>query len=42
MKKQELYNAIVDYFTREMPDVDTELEYGNPFQLLVAVILSAQ
>ncbi len=42
MKKQERYDAIVDYFSHAMPDVDTELEYGSPFQLLVAVILSAQ
>jgi len=42
MKKQERYDALVDYFSRTMPEVDTELEYGNPFQLLVAVILSAQ
>ena len=42
MRKQELYNAIVEYFSKAMPDVDTELEYGSPFQLLVAVILSAQ
>lgn len=30
------------YFRKEMPDVETELNYENPFQLLVAVILSAQ
>ena len=42
MKKQERYDAIVEYFSHAMPDVDTELEYGSPFQLLVAVILSAQ
>ena len=42
MKKQERYDAIVEYFSQTMPDVDTELEYGSPFQLLVAVILSAQ
>lgn len=42
MKKQERYDAIVEYFSQAMPDVDTELEYGSPFQLLVAVILSAQ
>lgn len=29
-------------FEREMPDVHTELHYGSPFQLLVAVVLSAQ
>jgi endonuclease-3 len=32
----------VDYFRREMPVAETELHYENPFQLLVAVILSAQ
>ena len=42
MKKQELYNRIVAYFSEQMPDVDTELEYASTFQLLVAVILSAQ
>lgn len=42
MKIQERYDAIVEYFSSAMPDVDTELEYGSPFQLLVAVILSAQ
>ena len=42
MKKQERYDAVVEYFSHAMPDVDTELEYGSPFQLLVAVILSAQ
>lgn len=34
--------SIVAYFQKEMPNVETELEYENPFQLLVAVILSAQ
>ncbi len=42
MRKKELYAAVIAYFEREMPMVDTELEYGNPFQLLVAVVLSAQ
>lgn len=42
MKKQALYDAIVEYFSKTMPDVDTELKYESPFQLLVAVILSAQ
>ncbi len=42
MRKKDLYAAVVEYFEREMPVVDTELEYGNPFQLLVAVVLSAQ
>ena len=42
MKKQELYDRVVAYFCEQMPEVDTELEYASPFQLLVAVILSAQ
>ena len=42
MTRKERYDYILAYFREEMPDVDTELEYGNIFQLLVAVILSAQ
>lgn len=42
MKKQELYNHVIDYFEQTMPVAETELHYDNPFQLLVAVILSAQ
>ena len=42
MLKKQLYNHLIDYFSREMPDVETELQYENHFQLLVAVILSAQ
>lgn len=37
-----LYNAVTEYFTKAMPDAETELKFGNPFQLLVAVRLSAQ
>ena len=37
-----LYQAVTDYFTKAMPDAKTELKYDNPFQLLVAVRLSAQ
>lgn len=33
---------MLDYFERQMPEVSTELEFGSVFQLLVAVILSAQ
>jgi len=33
---------VLDYFRREMPVVDTELEFQSEFQLLVAVVLSAQ
>ena len=42
MKKAERYAAVLREFEREMPVVDTELEFENPYQLLVAVILSAQ
>lgn len=42
MRKNELYAAVIKYFEREMPVVDTELDYGSTFQLLVAVVLSAQ
>lgn len=42
MKKKELYTTAIDYFEKEMPVAETELHYSNPFELLVAVILSAQ
>lgn len=42
MKKQELYDKIVSIFEEKMPVAETELHYNNPFELLVAVILSAQ
>ena len=42
MNKKERYAYILEFFRREMPDVQTELEFGSVFQLLVAVILSAQ
>ena len=42
MNRKERYIAVLDHFRREMPEVSTELEYANVFQLLVAVILSAQ
>lgn len=42
MKREELYRKVTEYFGREMPTPTTELEFGNVFQLLVAVILSAQ
>lgn len=37
-----LFNSVIDYFLRTMPVAETELEYSNPFHLIVAVILSAQ
>ena len=42
MTKKERYQCVLDYFRRQMPEVNTELEFGSVFQLLVAVILSAQ
>ena len=42
MRKEERYNRILAYFREQMPEVNTELEFGSVFQLLVAVVLSAQ
>ena len=42
MKKAELYDFVIQYFQNEMPIAETELEYKNPYELIVAVILSAQ
>lgn len=42
MKLSERYRRAIEIFEREMPVAETELHYDSPFQLLVAVILSAQ
>ena len=42
MKREDRYKAVLEYFARQMPEVTTELEFSSVFQLLVAVILSAQ
>ena len=42
MTKQDRYRHFVEYFSEHQPDAVTELHYGNPYELLVAVILSAQ
>lgn len=42
MLKKDRYNAFVNYFSKHQPNAETELHYNNPFQLLIAVILSAQ
>jgi endonuclease-3 len=42
MTKKQRYEAVLSYFRQEMPEADTELEFGSIFQLLVAVVLSAQ
>nr|WP_121270967.1 endonuclease III [Pedobacter schmidteae] len=42
MLKKERYQLFVSHFSARQPNAETELHYNNPFQLLVAVILSAQ
>lgn len=42
MRIKDRYNAVIGYFQETMPLAETELEYSTPFELLVAVILSAQ
>ena len=42
MRKADLYKQVIAYFSEAMPVAETELNYGTPFQLLVAVVLSAQ
>ena len=42
MKRKELFEYVIRYFMETMPVAETELNYTNPFNLLVAVILSAQ
>lgn len=36
------YEFLIDYFKENMPDAESELNFENPYQLIVAVILSAQ
>ncbi len=42
MQRKERYRLLLDYFTTNFPEPETELHYSNPFELLVAVVLSAQ
>lgn len=42
MTLKERYQRVIDYFSTNQPEAETELVYDNPFQLLVAVVLSAQ
>ena len=42
MDKKKLFERVIEYFQKEMPIAETELDYKSPYQLLVAVILSAQ
>ena len=42
MTRKERFEACVAYFQQAMPNAETELDFSNPYELLVAVILSAQ
>lgn len=42
MTKKERYEKVLAYFEKNAPNAETELVYDNPFQLIVAVALSAQ
>ena len=42
MTRKERFQSVIDYFTVARPEAETELVYHDPYQLLVAVILSAQ
>ena len=42
MTRKERFRFVIDYFKEHAPNAETELIYDNPYQLLVAVILSAQ
>jgi len=42
MLKKERYAAVIKHFQEHMPVAETELQFDNTFQLLVAVVLSAQ
>ncbi|WP_353133108.1 endonuclease III [Pseudopedobacter sp.] len=42
MLKKDRYKAFVEYFSAHQPQAETELHYNSPFELLIAVILSAQ
>lgn len=42
MTKKERYKLVIDYFQENMPVAETELNYRSPYEILVAVILSAQ
>ena len=42
MKLAERYQGVLQWFEKNMPVAETELNYRTPFELLVAVVLSAQ
>ena len=42
MTRKERYQKVIDYFKQNMPVAETELNHTNPYELIVATILSAQ
>jgi len=42
MTKKERYEFVIAYFQKHLPEAETELDYEDPYELIVAVILSAQ
>ena len=42
MRKAERYQKVTEWFQTHMPVAETELDYTSPYELMVAVILSAQ
>lgn len=42
MTTKQRYDYVVEYFSKTMPTAESELNFRNPFELLVAVVLSAQ
>lgn len=42
MTRKERFERLLDYFEEKLPEPETELQYSSPYELLVAVILSAQ
>ena len=42
MRVKQRYDYVIDYFSKAMPTAESELNYSNAFELLVAVVLSAQ
>jgi endonuclease III len=42
MRKKEKFEYLINYFQTNKPEPETELNFSNPYELLIAVILSAQ
>lgn len=42
MRRQDRYKNVFGWFQANVPIAETELHYSNPYELLIAVILSAQ